>query len=96
MENRYYVYILTNKSKTVLYTGVTNNVERRIEEHIQGAVAQNVSFASKYKCFYLLYFEEYQQIQEAISREKIIKGQTRDKKIALIKAVNPEMKFLNK
>jgi putative endonuclease len=96
MLHRYFTYILTNKNKTVLYVGVTNNLALRIEQHNNDVLnATPSSFAGRYKCIYLLYFEEYQNIQQAISREKEIKGWTREKKIALIKETNPELRFLN-
>ncbi|WP_118975977.1 GIY-YIG nuclease family protein [Taibaiella koreensis] len=91
----YFVYILTNKTKTVLYTGVTNDLSRRIDEHMQDALGNKQSFSGKYNCIHLLYYEEYRDIREAISREKEIKGWTRAKKVTLIKLANPEMQFLN-
>lgn len=89
----YYIYILTNKSKTVLYTGVTNNLKLRLSQH-QEFLNPN-SFSSKYKTFYLLYFEKFTWIQLAIAREKEIKGWNREKKIKLIKTINPDLNFLN-
>jgi len=67
----YYVYILTNYSRTVLYTGVTNDLERRISEHKQKLNPK--SFTSKYKVDLLLWFEKHNDITEAISKEKLIK-----------------------
>jgi putative endonuclease len=90
----FYVYILTNGSKTVLYVGVTNNLERRIIEHWKKC--NENSFTSKYKVFYLLYYERFQSILQAIAREKEIKGWRREKKIQLIKGFNPRLDFLNK
>lgn len=89
----YYVYILTNKAKTVLYTGVTNNIKLRLSQH-QESLSPN-SFSSKYKTFYLLYFEKFTWIQLAIAREKEIKGCNREKKVNLIKTINPDLNFLN-
>ena len=89
----YYVYILTNKAKTVLYTGVTNNLKVRLQQHKDSLNPD--SFTSKYKVFYLLYFEKFTWIQVAIAREKEIKGWKRDKKIALIKTINPDLGFLD-
>ena len=89
----YYVYILTNKAKTVLYTGVTNNLKVRLQQHKDSL--NPGSFTSKYKVFHLLYFEKFTWIQLAIAREKEIKGWKRDKKIALIKTINPELGFLD-
>ena len=86
----YYVYILTNKSNT-LYTGVTNNLERRIEEHRLKLVP---GFTSLYNLNKLIYFSEFHNVEEAIDAEKKIKGWTRKKKITLIKTINPEFKNL--
>ena len=85
-----YVYIMTNKLKTVLYTGVTNDLCRRIFEH-QSHVNPK-SFTSKFKCHYCVYYEEFTDISTAIAREKNIKQMSREKKNALIKEVNPEWK----
>ena len=92
--NLYSVYILTNYNRTVLYTGVTNDLEQRIIEHYLGS-NNTKSFTGKYKTFYLLYYEDYKYINEAIAREKEIKGWRRIKKEELIILVNPEMIFLN-
>ena len=89
----YYVYILTNKAKTVLYTGVTNNLKIRLEQHRE--TLNPNSFTAKYKVYYLLYFEKFTWIQQAITKEKEIKGWKRDKKIILIKTINPDLNFLN-
>ncbi len=83
---QYYVYILTNYACTVLYTGVTNNLERRMLEHIQKRVP---GFTQKYNVTRLVYFEDSVSIEAALAREKQIKGWTRKKKIALIEGVNP-------
>ena len=87
-----YVYIMTNKSKTVLYTGVTNDLCRRVFEH-QTHINPD-SFTSKYKCHHCVYFEEFTDITKAIAREKAIKQLSREKKNALINGVNPEWKEL--
>lgn len=71
--NKHYVYIITNKNKTVLYTGVTNDLARRLVEHIDNIEKGRKTFTAKYKCKHLLYYEEYGWIQEAIAREKEIK-----------------------
>ena len=92
--NLYSVYMITNYSRTVLYTGVTNDLEQRIIEHYVNSHNAK-SFSGKYKTFYLLYFEDYKYINTAIAREKEIKGWKRSKKEELIKTVNPEMVFLN-
>ena len=87
----YYVYILTNKSNT-LYIGVTNNLERRVQEHKLKIIA---GFTSKYNLNKLIYFAEFREIEEAIEFEKKIKGWTRKKKIDLIKTQNPKFKDLS-
>nr|WP_315241320.1 GIY-YIG nuclease family protein [uncultured Flavobacterium sp.] len=91
----YYIYIITNKSKTVLYTGVTNNLKIRLHQHTENIINGNKSFALKYKVEFLLYYEKFTWIQEAISREKEIKGWNRNKKLELIKIINPDLDFLN-
>ncbi len=92
--HNYYIYILTNKAKTVLYTGVTNNLKERLYHH-RNPLPFSKSFTAKYKCFYLLYYEHYFQIDDAIAREKQIKGWRRSKKEKLISEFNPDWKFLN-
>lgn len=87
----YYVYIITNRSKT-LYIGVTNNLERRMWEHKQGIGSV---FASKYKIDRLVYFESYDDVHDAIHREKQIKGLLRIKKLALIVSKNPAWRDLS-
>lgn len=86
----YYVYIMTNRSKT-LYTGVTNNLERRVHDHKMKSIA---GFTSKYNITRLVYYEETTDVLCAISREKTIKGWVRAKKLALIESVNPTWKDL--
>jgi len=87
----YYVYIATNKINTVLYAGVTNNLARRIREHKQKLVS---GFTAQYNINKLVWFEVYEDINEAIKREKQIKGGSRKKKIDLIIISNPEFKDL--
>ncbi len=82
----YYVYLLTNKKNTVLYTGVTNDLERRIYEHKNKIVD---GFTSKYRVDKLVYFEATNDVNSAIAREKQIKGWVRAKKNALVESVNP-------
>ena len=89
----FYVYILTNKAKTVLYTGVTNNLKRRLQEHNEKLNPN--SFTAKYNLNYLIYYEKYGWIQQAIAREKEIKLLRRDLKLELIQEFNPNMEFLN-
>ena len=88
---QYYVYIMANRSRT-LYTGVTNNLERRVWEHKNKFIA---GFTSKYNITQLFYLEVYNDIRDAITREKQIKGWLRSKKIALIESLNPEWKDLS-
>ena len=92
--HNYYVYILTNKAETVLYTGITNNLRERLYWH-QNPEAIDKNFTSKYKCYYLIYFENFQDVETAIKREKQIKGWIRKKKEDLISSINPEWRFLN-
>ena len=82
----YYVYILTNSTNRVLYTGVTNNLEKRLYEHKTKAVN---GFTAKYNAHKLVYFETTTDIYSAIQREKQIKSFKRDKKINLINSINP-------
>ncbi|MFZ6021141.1 MAG: GIY-YIG nuclease family protein [Chloroflexota bacterium] len=89
---RYFVYILTNAYNTVLYTGVTNDLVRRVSEHQRGTGS---GFTSRYRIHKLVYFEITESVESAISREKQIKGWSRSKKIALIESVNPEWKDLS-
>ena len=91
MTKQYYVYIMTNRSKT-LYTGVTNDLIRRVYEHKNKMVE---GFTKKYNIMKLVYFEETSDVQAAIEREKQIKGWLRSKKIALIESKNPEWKDLS-
>jgi putative endonuclease len=87
----YYVYIMTNRSKT-LFTGVTGYLERRVLEHKQGIKGE---FAARYKIDRLVYFERFGSIHAAIAREKQIKGLLRMKKIAMIVSTNPEWRDLS-
>ena len=90
-QKQYYVYITTNKNNTVLYTGVTNNLVKRAYEHKNNFVS---SFTSRYKVKKLVYYEIFDNITEAIKREKQIKGGSRKKKIDLIKSMNPNFNDL--
>ncbi|MFY1045685.1 GIY-YIG nuclease family protein [Chryseobacterium sp. GP-SGM7] len=90
---RFYVYILTNKNKTVLYTGVTNNLHRRLHQH---KIKLNPkSFTAKYNVEFLVYYEKFGWIHQAIEREKEIKKLSRIKKLEMIRIQNPKMDFLN-
>ena len=92
-ENNYYVYIMTNKHNTVLYTGVTNELERRVWQHKHKVNPR--SFTARYNICKLVYYEWFKDINAAIAREKQIKGWLRAKKIALIESKNPEWKDLS-
>ncbi len=87
----YFVYIMTNRSKT-LYTGVTSNLVRRVRDHKTRIGSQ---FAAKYRVDRLVYFERFEDIRNAIEREKQIKGLLRIKKIALIVSFNPAWRDLS-
>ena len=88
--HQYWVYIVSNKVRSVLYIGVTNDLYRRYNEHKTGAMK---GFTQKYRCCDLLYFEEYNDVSEAIAREKELKGWKRCKKDSLIAKDNP--KYIN-
>jgi putative endonuclease len=87
----YYVYIMTNNSKT-LYTGITNDLNRRVYEHKHKLLE---GFTKKYNIHKLIYFELFNNPGDAIRREKQIKGWLREKKIGLIESMNPEWKDLS-
>ena len=93
MRKSWFVYIITNYSNSVLYTGITNDLPRRLWEHRNGVNLS--SFTKKYKLFKLVWFEEFPSPSDAIETEKKIKGWTRQKKIELIKEDNPEFKNLD-
>ena len=90
-ERRYYVYIMASLSGT-LYTGVTNNIFRRSEEHKHG---QGSGFTSRYRVDRLIYYEPFRYVDNAIAREKEIKGWRRSKKTALIETNNPSWRDLS-
>ena len=77
-----YCYILTNKNNTVLYVGATNDIQRRIREHKTGKYAK--AFTKRYNCYLLVYFEEFEQVNEAVEREKQLKAGNRKRKEELI------------
>ena len=89
--HRYFVYLLTNKRHTVLYTGVTNNLHQRVQQHKE---KQMRGFTSRYNVDQLVYFEEYDRVNDAIAREKQIKAGSRQKKLDLINEFNPDWKDL--
>jgi len=92
MDKLYAVYIMTNKWKKVLYTGVTNDLIHRVIEHKDGAVE---SFTSRYKVNKLVYYEVTDSIESAILREKQIKGGSRNDKIELVNSMNSEWNDLS-
>ena len=84
--NAYYVYMMTNRSRVVLYTGVTNDLESRVWQHKHGTTK---GFTKRYKCDRLVYYETYHDINQVIDREKQIKGWIRAKKNTLVESLNP-------
>jgi putative endonuclease len=84
---------MTNKGNTVIYTGMTNDVQSRVWGHKQGV---NKGFTKQYACTKLVYYEEYQWVQDAIAREKQLKAGSRQKKVDLINLENPEWNDLSK
>jgi putative endonuclease len=90
----FYIYIVTNPERTVLYTGVTNDLAQRLIEHYSNR-GQPKTFAGKFYCYNLIYYESFQYVNDAIAREKEIKGWSRKKKLDLIKTMNPDWTFLN-
>jgi putative endonuclease len=88
----YYAYITTNPRRTVFYSGVSNNINRRIREHREEKGKQK-TFAGRYSCHKLIYHEEFDKPMKAIKREKEFKNMSREKKIALIKTKNPKLLF---
>ena len=87
----YYLYILTNEHGNVMYIGMTNDIERRVAEHRSGEIP---GFTRDYNVHKLVYLEEYQDVNEAIAREKQLKRWSRSKKNALVERANPEWKDL--
>ena len=91
MSKQYFVYILTNKNNTVLYTGITSNLQKRIYEHKEKMVE---GFTKRYNISKLVYYEVFEDPVNAISREKLIKGGSRYKKLQLIEGMNKEWRDL--
>ena len=89
----FYVYILTTKNRTVLYTGVTNNLKLQLHQH-ETKLNPN-SFTTRYNSHFLIYFEKISWIQLALEREKEIKNLSREKKLNLIKEINSDLEFWN-
>ena len=91
-DKHYYVYIMTNTHNTILYTGMTNNLYRRVHEHKNGTGS---TFTQKIKLHKLVYYEVGENVHAVIAREKQIKGMLRSKKMELIRRMNPEWKDLS-
>ena len=87
MYKTYYTYIMSSKSNSTLYIGVTDDLSRRVLEHKSG---NGSAFTSKYQCHKLVYFESFSDINQAIAREKQLKGWRRERKEALIDSINKE------
>ena len=92
MKNLHYVYIVTNQHNKVLYTGFTNDLERRVYEHKNKLIK---GFTSRYNIDKLVYFDICEDAENTIQREKQIKGWSRKKKESLIESINPEWKDLS-
>jgi len=91
----YYVYIITNNYRSTFYIGMTNNLGLRLTQHKENIVNGTKTFASRYFLENLVYYEKFTWVQEAIAREKELKGWRRDKKLALIRSFNKEFEFLD-
>ena len=91
----YYVYILTNKYRSTYYIGMSNNLKLRLEQHKQNIELGNKTFASKYNIAFLVFYEKFVWVEEAIAREKELKKWRREKKLDLIRNFNPDFEFLN-
>ncbi len=85
------VYMMANKRNGTLYTGVTSNLAQRVYQHREGLTP---GFTTRYGCKLLVFYEPYERMDDAIAREKQIKGGSRARKIALIQAMNPEWRDL--
>jgi len=95
MSYNFFVYITTNPNRTVLYTGVTNDLPTRLQQHYEESKISHKTFTGRYNCYNLLYYERFSDINHAIDREKEIKGWLRIKKERLIESINPRWRFLN-
>jgi putative endonuclease len=91
----YYIYILTNKHRSTFYIGVTNNLKIRLSQHKENIKIGAKTFVARYNIEFLVHYEKFNWIYEAIAREKELKGWIRDKKLELIKESNPNFEFLN-
>ncbi|MEL0650171.1 GIY-YIG nuclease family protein [Algibacter sp. TI.3.09] len=95
MQHQYYVYILTNKYRTTLYIGFTNNIQNRLSQHYFDSQNAKKSFAGKYDCIYLVYYEVFESPKPGIEREKQLKKWRREKKNKLISDFNTNWESLN-
>jgi len=93
-QHNYFVYIITNSTKSTLYIGVTNDLPTRLKQHYDNRGAPE-TFAGHYHCYYLVYWEHYTDINFVIEREKELKKWRREKKDHLIHVFNPEWRFMN-
>ena len=84
---QYFVYMVTNKGRTTLYIGITNSLMRRVFQHRQGEIP---GFSKRYNTNRLVYYEQFNDVRDAIAREKQLKGWSRRKKEALINSMNPK------
>lgn len=91
----FYVYITTNKYRSTYYIGMTNNLGERLKQHKENIEKGIKTFASKYNIEFLVYYEKFSWVQQAIAREKELKAWRREKKLDLIRSFNPEFEFLN-
>ncbi|MEJ2649425.1 MAG: GIY-YIG nuclease family protein [Sedimentisphaerales bacterium] len=83
---KYWVYMMTNQNKTVIYTGMTNDLRNRVQQHKD---RKGCSFTQRYNVTKLVYYEEFDRVYDAIAAEKKIKSGSKAKKIALIESMNP-------
>ena len=92
--HQYWIYIVSSPNKSTIYIGVTNNLSRRLQEHYLSRGSSH-TFAGKYFCYNLVYYERFTDIRKAIAREKQLKGWSRKKKNWLIQSKNPQWLFYN-
>ncbi len=90
----YYVYIITNPYRSTYYIGMTNNLGERLQQHKENIEKGKKTFAAKYNIKHLVYYERFSWVQNAIAREKEIKGWRREKKLDLIRSFNDDFEFL--
>ena len=90
----YYVYIITNTYRSTYYIGITNNLGKRLQQHKENIANGNKTFAAKYNLQHLVFYQRFSWVQNAIAREKELKGWRREKKLDLIRAFNADFEFL--